>query len=108
MSPPLPFVWLPPQIDRSLAALGNPGMYRLQAGLFTAPWTLTSMYDTAPLRQTLTELVDPATLNDEGTRVFVGATKVGTGEMEFFDGRRPAASRSNTWPPAAAFPPAFR
>src|SRR5512144_2122145 len=83
VSPPLPIVWLPLQIDQSLAVLGNPGMYRLQAALFTAPWTLTSIYDTEPLRQTLTELVDLRTLNDEETRVSVGAIQVGTGEMEF-------------------------
>ena len=41
---------LPAQVDRSLALLGNPGMYQLRAGLFTAPWLLTSFYDTAPLR----------------------------------------------------------
>ncbi|MDP8931969.1 MAG: patatin-like phospholipase family protein [Actinomycetota bacterium] len=84
VSPPLPIGWLPRQIDQSLSMLGNPGMYRLHAGLFTAPWTCTSLYDTAPLRQTLDELVDPATLNDEETRVFVGAINVGTGEMAFF------------------------
>src|SRR3954464_8814571 len=28
---PLPFLWLPPEIDRSLAILGNPGMYRPNA-----------------------------------------------------------------------------
>src|SRR5688572_9389401 len=72
VSPPLPIVWLPTEIDQSLAVLGNPGMYRLHAALFMAPWTLTSVYDTAPLRQTLNELVDPRTLNDEETRVFVG------------------------------------
>ena len=30
---------LPAQVDRSLAMLGNPGMYQLRAGLFTTPWT---------------------------------------------------------------------
>jgi hypothetical protein len=33
---------LAPALDRSPALLGNPGMYQLQAGLFTAPWLLTS------------------------------------------------------------------
>src|SRR4051795_244604 len=33
VTPPSPFVWLPPQIDRALAVLGNPGMYRLQSDL---------------------------------------------------------------------------
>jgi NTE family protein len=71
---------LPVQVDQSLAALGNPGMYRFNAALFTAPWTLTSIYDTAPLRETLAELVDPEVLNNGQTRVFVGATRVDTGE----------------------------
>jgi NTE family protein len=107
VSPPLPIVWLPLQIDQSLAALGNPGMYRLQAALFTAPWTLTSIYDTAPLRQTLTELVDLRTLNDEETRVFVGATKVGTGEMEFFDSRRPGGLTFEHVAASGSLPPSF-
>src|SRR5439155_14496197 len=33
VSPPLPVVWLPIQIDQALAVFGNPGMYRMQAEL---------------------------------------------------------------------------
>ena len=87
---------LPAQVDRSLALLGNPGMYQLRAGLFTAPWLLTSFYDTAPLRQTLAELVEPARLNADDPRVIVGATNVGTGEMEFFDRERPGWMTTTT------------
>jgi len=104
---PPPFVWLPPQIDRSLAMLGNPGMYRLHAELLTAPWTLTSVYDTGPLRQTLAELVDPDRLNDGDTRVFVGATDVGTGEMEFFDSRRPGGLTFEHVAASGSLPPSF-
>ena len=107
VSPPLPIVWLPKQIDQTLAALGNPGMYRLQAGLFTAPWTLTSIYDTAPLRQTLTELVDPAILNDEETRVFVGATQICTGKIEFFDSRCPGGLTFEHVVASGSLPPGF-
>jgi NTE family protein len=107
VSPPLPIVWLPSQIEQSLAVLGNPGMYRLQAALFTAPWTLTSIYDTAPLRQTLTELVDLGTLNDEATRVFVGATDVGTGEIKFFDSRRPGGLTFEDVVASGSLPPGF-
>jgi NTE family protein len=107
VSPPPPIVWLPTQIDRALAVLGNPGMYRVHAGLFTAPWTVTSFYDTAPLRQTLTELVDPATLNDEETRVFVGATNLDTGEMEFFDSRRPEGLTFEHVAATGSLPPSF-
>lgn len=77
------------QVDQFLAVLGKSGLYRLIAVPFTVPWTLRSIYETAPLRTTLTELVDPAVLNDEETRVFVGATNVGTCEIEFFDSRHP-------------------
>jgi NTE family protein len=107
VSAPLPVGWLPTQIDRSLAVLGNPGMYRLHASLFTSPWTTTSIYDTAPLRQTLTELVDPRTLNDEETRVFVGATKVATGEIEFFDSRRPGGLTFEHVAASGSLPPGF-
>lgn len=87
VSPPLPIFGLPAQVDQNLSVFGNPGMYRLNGKMFTAPWALTSLYDTAPLRKTLAELVDPEVLNNEATRVVVGATRVGTGEMEFFGSR---------------------
>lgn len=102
-----PGVWLPAQIDRSLAVLGNPGMYRLTSELFTTPWAATSIYDTAPLRQTLTELVNPATLNDDSTRVIVGAIKVATGEMEFFDRRRPGGLTFEHVAASGSLPPGF-
>jgi NTE family protein len=76
---------VPAVVDRSLALLGNPGMYQLHAGMFTAPWALTSVYDTAPLRATLAELVDPARLNAPDPQVIVGATNIANGEMTFFD-----------------------
>jgi predicted acylesterase/phospholipase RssA len=60
-------------------------MYQLHAGMFAAPWALTSVYDTAPLRATLAELVDPARLNAADPQVIVGATNVADGEMTFFD-----------------------
>ena len=76
---------LPKLIDRSLAALGDPGMYRLDAKqvvqLLMAPWTLTNIYDTAPLRQTLTDLVDLEKLNGEQPRVVVGATNIETAQI---------------------------
>jgi NTE family protein len=107
VSPPLPIGWLPTPIEQSLAVFGNPGMYRMHPALFTAPWTLTSMYDTAPLRRTLTELIDPATLNDEDPRVFVGATRVGTGEIEFFDNRRPGGLTFEHVAASGSLPPSF-
>src|SRR3954447_20891273 len=89
VSPPFGIPWLPSSIEQSLAVLGNPGMYRLQSALVTAPWTATSVYETGPLRQTLAQLAAREKLNGEDPRVVVGATNVATGEMEFFDSRRP-------------------
>ncbi len=107
VSPPPAIAWLPRQIDQALSMLGNPGMYKPHAALFTAPWTLMSVYDTAPLRQTLRELVDPETLNDEGTRVFVGATQVDTGEMKFFDSRTPGGLTFEHVAASGSLPPSF-
>lgn len=77
--------WWPAQLQRSLASLGNPGMYRLRPEFFWAPWLCTSVYDTAPLRQTLAELVDLDRLNDGRIRTIVGAMEIGTARSKFFD-----------------------
>lgn len=91
---PKPAVWLPTSIDQSLAAFGNPGMYEFQTSTFMAPWAATNIYSTAPLRRTLAELVDVEKLNDDATRVSVGATDVATGDLQYFD---------NTWPGGLTF-----
>jgi NTE family protein len=87
--PPPPFdrltAWWPAQLQRSLAVLGNPGMYRLRPEFLWAPWLCSSIYDTAPLRRTLAELVDLDRLNDGHIRAIVGAIDVGTAESRFFD-----------------------
>jgi NTE family protein len=107
VAPPIPTGWLPAQIDRTLAAFGNPGMYQLQAGLFTTPWLLTSIYDTAPLRQTLAELVDPQRLRGDAPRVIVGAINVGTGEMEYFDRDRSDGLSFEHVVASGSLPPSF-
>jgi len=48
---------------------------------------LASYYDTAPLRATLTELIDAQILNETRTRLTVGAVHVRTSEMRYFDSR---------------------
>ena len=100
-------IGLPAAVDRSLALLGNPGMYELRAGLFTMPWLQTSVYDTAPLRATLAELVDPEKLNGADPRVVVGATNVGSGEMEFFDRDRPGGLTFEHVAASGSLPPGF-
>ena len=49
-----------------------------------------SVYDTAPLRQTLRELVNFDLINDKNAkrvRLSVGASNVHTGNSEYFDNR---------------------
>ena len=102
---------LPPVLDRSLAALGDRGMYRFDTShlmqLVLAPWTLTNIYDTSPLRTTLAELVDLEKLNGEHPRVVVGATNIGTAEIEFFDNRRPGGLTFEHVAASGSLPPGF-
>ena len=104
---PLPLGWLPPVVEQSLAVYGNRGMYRFNPRLWLTPYTATSFYDTAPLRKTLTDLVDPVRLTQEKPRVIVGATNVGTGQMEFFDGRRPGGLTFDHVLASGSLPPGF-
>src|SRR5262245_17601793 len=71
---------------------GQPGFF---APRFPNPWlsltgaqTATSYYDTAPLRETLTELVDFSMINDRAVRFSVGAVNVLTGNFIYFDNAR--------------------
>jgi NTE family protein len=79
----IPF--MPRNIERSLAILGNPGMYGLNPELLTMPWASTSIYQTGPLRRTLAELADVNKLNYGGIRVIVGAVDLETALIRYFD-----------------------
>lgn len=83
--PAMTIPFMPREIERSLAAFGNPGMYQLNPGLLMAPWVTTSIYQTGPLRQTLAELADLDKLNHGGIRVIVGAMDIGTALIKYFD-----------------------
>lgn len=107
VAPPVPVPWLPAPIDQSLALWGNPGMYLPQAGLWTTPWLLTSIYDTAPLRQTLADLIDPQRLDADAPCVIVGAINVGTGQMEFFRGGQPGGLTFEHVAASGSLPPSF-
>src|SRR4051794_29670837 len=63
--PPLPTPGLPPLVEQPLAVYGTPGMYCLNPDLYLSPYPATSLYDTAPLRTTLADLVDPIRLTRE-------------------------------------------
>jgi NTE family protein len=107
VSSPLPIPWLPPLVEQSLAVYGNPGMYWLNPELYLSPYTATSLYDTAPLRTTLADLVDPIRLTREKPRVVVGAINVGSGEMEFFDPLGPGGLTFDHVLASGSLPPGF-
>jgi NTE family protein len=80
--------WLMPQMQRYVSLLNNPGMYRIRPDYFAAPLVApfmeTSIYDTSPLRQTLSEFVDLQQLNKSSIRMAVSAVNVVTGEIMYF------------------------
>ncbi len=68
--------------------LGQPGFFvprPLNPYLAPPGIAATSFYDTAPLYQTLAAMVDFDRLNNNETRLSVGATDVETGALRFFD-----------------------
>jgi predicted acylesterase/phospholipase RssA len=59
------------------------------------------------LRTTLAELVDLEKLNGEHPRVVVGATNIGTAEIEFFDNRSPGGLTFEHVAASGSLPPGF-
>jgi NTE family protein len=91
-------------------ALGQPGFFKPRwvsphfslAGSRDA----TSYYDTAPLRETLLELVDFDYLNTSGPVFSVGAVNVATGNFIYFDNRKDVICPEHILA-SGALPPAF-
>jgi NTE family protein len=98
--------FVPDELEKNLAAWGNPGMYRPRFDYAYAPWRRTSIYDLEPLRQTLTEMVDLEKLNNGGIRVAVGATNVGTSDIRYFDNDKVRLSYENVMA-SGSLPPGF-
>lgn len=96
-------------LGRTLA-LGRPGLFapNLAAGLAMLPgspaWP--SLFDLAPLRRTLVELVDWDRLNDGPARVTLVATDLDTGAEQRFDSRDRRLGPEHVMA-SAAFLPAF-
>ena len=80
-----------------------PGWGGLQAnvGLDAA-----SYYNTAPLRETLSSLIDLAVLNAAHPRLTVGAVNVKSGELRYFDSRNAALGLEEVMA-SGALPPGF-
>lgn len=69
------------------ALQGVPGFFRPRPPSAWWPRPPASLYDTAPLRTTLEELVDFELLNDGPVRISVGAVDVQSGNFTYFDNR---------------------
>lgn len=65
-----------------------------------------SYYSTAPLRETLSSLVDSGQLGQGRTRLTVGAVNARSGEMHYFDSRNETLSIDHVMA-SGALPPAF-
>jgi len=65
-----------------------------------------ALYSTQPLRETLLSLIDFACLNNQQTRLTVGAVSVGSGRMRYFTNREAPLDVDHVMA-SAAFPPGF-
>lgn len=97
--------------DAMVTATGVPGFFELN----TAAWfgmdahlgaERAAFYSTAPLEQTLHELIDFDLLNDGPMRLTVGATNLRTAEMRYFDSRAERVTARHIMA-SGALPPAF-
>jgi NTE family protein len=90
--------------------LGQPGFFKPNA---LSPWfsprgsrTATAFYDTAPLRETLSRLVDFDLLNSGAVRYAAGAVNVLSGNFAYFDSTRTRILPEHVMA-SGALPPAF-
>jgi NTE family protein len=80
-----------------VAMVGVPGFFqpRLLSPFLALPGTpeALSVYDSAPLADTLNELVDWDLLNDGPVRIAVGAVEIESGNFHYFDSKGPKRER---------------
>lgn len=103
--------WLNPLRTMQIMMGGIPNFFSPQPMAFLNPrLTLgaenAGYYSTEPLRRTLEELVDFDLLNDGPMRATVGAARVQTAEMHYFDTRNSRLSADHIMA-SGALPPAF-
>lgn len=103
----LPARFLPPPFRPYASVLGNPHFYTPRLDYFAlATWT--NIYNTEPLRLTLTQLVDLDALGDTGASpgLLVSATDVEKGQIEYFYSRERALSLDHILA-SGSLPPSF-
>ncbi|MGH6851501.1 MAG: patatin-like phospholipase family protein [Methylocella sp.] len=81
----VPGLFLPPPFRPYASVLGNPNFFVPRLDYYALP-TWTNIYDTEPLRQTLSQLVDLKALADPKAApgLLVSATDVEAGEIAYF------------------------
>ncbi len=84
----------------------KPNPWAAAGGWFPMAPEAAGYYSTAPLEQTLSELIDLDVLHACTTRLTVGAAHVQSGEMRYFDSREKALSIKHIMA-SGALPPAF-
>lgn len=98
---------LPEESQQAAAMLGNHGMYSVRPDYLMNPCAADSIYDTAPLRKTLEQLIDPEKLKRSEIRLVVGAVDVARGEFKTFDNRQPGGLTIEHIVASGSLPPAF-
>jgi len=91
------------------ATVGVPGFFRVappSPGLFFGRDERCAIYDTAPLRETLTELIDFDLINSKAVRLSVGAVSVTSGNSIYFDNYEHTIGPEHIMA-SGALPPAF-
>jgi len=93
-------------VMRGIPAFFEPNLAALRGTRAGVGVEHAAYYSTEPLRRTLGELVDFATLRDHATRLTVGAVNASTGTMRYFDSARETIAVDHVLA-SGALPPAF-
>lgn len=109
-------LWTPPGLastlnDMAIMARGVPGFFQPNPSAWfginaTVGMKRASYYDTAPLRETLTGLIDSNRLNANAPRLTIGTVNVRTAAMRYFDSQRDTIGIDHILA-SGALPPAF-
>ena len=93
-------------VTRGIPGFFEPNPAALQGQHARLGLDAASYYSTAPLRETLTELIDLDYLHSKATRLTVGAVNARTGEMKYFDSHQEPLRIDHVMA-SGALPPAF-